>query len=55
MIKLDLTHKKPTYGQLLTRYAVKGVPTIVFLDHNGIELQDLQLVDFLPADQFRPV
>ncbi|MCP4576071.1 MAG: thioredoxin fold domain-containing protein [Deltaproteobacteria bacterium] len=53
MIKLDLTQKgNPVYDQLLTRYAVKGVPTIVFLDRNGIERQDLRLIDFLPADQF---
>ena len=53
MIKLDLTQKgDPAREQLLARYDVKGVPTVVFLDGSGVERQDLRLVDFLPADQF---
>ena len=53
MIKVDLTRKgSPAQEQLLTRYNVKGVPTVVFLDRRGVERQDLRLVDFLPPDQF---
>lgn len=53
MIKLDLTQKgDPAREQLLIRYRVKGVPTVVFLTPGGIERQDLRLVDYLPADQF---
>ena len=53
MIKVDLTQKgNPAHKQLLTRYHVKGVPTVVFLDRRGVERQDLRLVDFLPPDQF---
>lgn len=53
MIKLDLTQKgNPAYEQLLSRYGVKGVPTVVFLDRRGVERQSLRLVDFLPANQF---
>ena len=53
MIKVDLTRKgNPAHEQLLTRYGVKGVPTVVFLDRRGVERQDLRLVDFLPPDQF---
>ncbi len=53
MIKLDLTQKgNPAYEQLVARYGVKGVPTVVFLDVSGVERQDLRLVDFLPANQF---
>jgi thiol:disulfide interchange protein DsbD len=42
----------PLHERLLQEYGVKGVPTIVFLDPNGKERQDLRLVDYLPADQF---
>ena len=52
MIKVDLTQKgNPIHKQLLARYRVKGVPTVVFLDRSGIERKDLRLVDFLPPDQ----
>ncbi len=53
MIKVDLTRKgNPVHEALLQQYEVKGVPTVVFLDRQGKERQDLRLVDFLPADQF---
>jgi len=53
MVKVDLTRKEnPVHEQLLKAYAVKGVPTVVFLDGQGNERNDLRLVDFLPADQF---
>jgi len=53
MVKADLTRKKNrVHGQLLKEYAVKGVPTVVFLDRRGNERSDLRLSDFLPADQF---
>ena len=53
MIKVDLTRKgNPVYEDLLRQYSVKGVPTVIFLDRQGQERQDLRLVDFMPADQF---
>jgi thiol:disulfide interchange protein DsbD len=53
MIKVDLTRKgNPDSERLLQKYDVKGVPTVVFLDREGIEHRDLRLVDFLPPDQF---
>ena len=53
MIKIDLTRKgNPVHESLLRQYNVKGVPTVVFIDHQGKERQDLRLVDFLPAEQF---
>ena len=53
MIKVDVTRKgNPVYEQLLKDYGIRGVPTVVFLDHQGKERSDLRLVDFIPADQF---
>jgi thiol:disulfide interchange protein DsbD len=53
MVKVDVTKGgNPLHERLLQEYSVKGVPTIVFLDTNGKERQDLRLVDFLPPDQF---
>lgn len=53
MVRVDLTQSgNPLYEVLLKQYAVKGVPTIVFLNFQGKEWGDLRLVDYLPPDQF---
>ncbi len=53
MVKVDVTKAgNPLNERLLQKYRIKGVPTIVFLDTNGKERQDLRLVDYLPPDQF---
>lgn len=53
LIKVDLTRKEtPDHQRLLRQHRVKGVPTIVFLNSDGKERNDLRIVDFLPADQF---
>lgn len=53
MIKVDLTQKgDPLHQRLLSQCAVQGVPTVVFLDRQGQERDDLRLVDFLPPEQF---
>ncbi len=53
MVKVDLTSSgNPLNDSLLREYAIKGVPTIVFLGTDGRELPALRLVDYLPADGF---
>lgn len=53
MVKVDLTKQGDRqYDRLLEDYAVKGVPTVVFLDTSGHERQDLRLVDFIGPDAF---
>ena len=53
MVKVDLTQKGDSnHEALLTKFGVKGVPTVVFLGSKGEERRDLRLVDFLPANQF---
>lgn len=53
MIKVDVTKGgNPVHERLLQQYAIKGVPTIVFLDRNGKERLDLRLVDYFPPEQF---
>jgi thiol:disulfide interchange protein DsbD len=52
MIKVDLTRKgDPGQERLLSRYGVRGVPTVVFLDRRGQERDDLRLLDYLPPEQ----
>ena len=53
MLKVDVTQGgNPLHEQLILHYEVKGVPTIVFLDRNGVEHRDVRLVDYLPPEQF---
>jgi thiol:disulfide interchange protein DsbD len=53
MIKVDLTRRgNPLNDRLLRQYDVRGVPTVVFLDKQGRERNDLRVVDFVPPVQF---
>lgn len=53
MIKVDVTRSgNPVHDRLLKQFAVKGVPTVVFIDAQGQERFDLRIVDFMPPDQF---
>ena len=53
MVKIDLTSgDNPVYQGLVQQYAVKGVPTVVFLDRNGNERRDLRLVEFMAPAEF---
>jgi thiol:disulfide interchange protein DsbD len=52
-VKVDLTSSgDPTNERLLHDFAIKGVPTIVFLGADGKERPALRLVDYLPAEGF---
>ncbi|HEY5999550.1 MAG TPA: cytochrome c biogenesis protein CcdA [bacterium] len=52
-IKVDLTRSgDPRSLRLLQQYAIKGVPTVVFLGPDGYEDRRLRLVDYLPPDAF---
>jgi len=53
LYKADLTRAgSPDVAELSRRYAILGVPTIVFLDAAGNERTDLRLVGFENADRF---
>jgi thiol:disulfide interchange protein DsbD len=53
MIKVDLTKGgNPIYEELMRKHAIKGVPTVLFLEPDGKERADLRLMDYLPPDQF---
>jgi thiol:disulfide interchange protein DsbD len=55
MLKVDLTQKgNPVHQRLLSQYAIKGVPTVIFLDGQGNECQNLRLVDYLPPSLLLP-
>lgn len=53
MIKIDLTTgAAPEAVQLVEKYDVKGVPTVVFLDSHGNERKNLKTMDYVLAEEF---
>jgi thioredoxin:protein disulfide reductase len=53
LLKADMTKiASPESIALSERYGILGVPTVIFLDANGQERQDLRLVGFENADRF---
>jgi thiol:disulfide interchange protein DsbD len=39
-------------AKLRKEYAIKGVPTVVFIDKNGKERKDLRVFGFVDKDEF---
>jgi thioredoxin:protein disulfide reductase len=53
MVKVDLTRRdNPAYQRLVDEYGVRGVPTVVFLDAQGMERLNLRLVGYTPPETF---
>jgi thiol:disulfide interchange protein DsbD len=53
MLKTDLTHFQNEKTSIIReKFKVKGVPTIVFIDRNGKEIEKLRLIEFEEADRF---
>jgi thiol:disulfide interchange protein len=54
MLKLDLTSTRANTeaGRAATRYDIRGVPTVLFLDSKGQEIPDLRLVSFEKPESF---
>jgi len=52
-IKADVTNNKnPLVQELTKRYAIVGVPTVIFIDSSGREQQQLRLTGFEKPEQF---
>ncbi len=52
-LKADLTETaSPDVAKLRKEYAIKGVPTVVFIDKNGKERKDLRVFGFVDKDEF---
>ena len=52
-LRADLTESAtPAVAAIRKQFAIKGVPTIVFLDKNGAERKDLRVFGFVDGDEF---
>ena len=56
MMKVDLTKAgDPETQEWRKRYAIKGVPTLIFLNPSLQEMKDLRVVGFLEKEDFLPL
>ena len=52
-LRADLTETaSPEVARIRRAYAIKGVPTIVFVDKNGAEREDLRVFGFVDKNEF---
>jgi thiol:disulfide interchange protein DsbD len=51
-IKLDATELDDAMNALFQRYAVLGLPTVVFIDSSGNVLREPRVTGFVPAERF---
>lgn len=46
-IRMDLTRKHPFQEEIMKRYHIRGVPTIIFIDRDGKEENDLRIESYV--------
>jgi thiol:disulfide interchange protein DsbD len=52
-VRLDLTRKQAYQTAVLRRYGVRGVPTVIFINREGIEEKGLRVEYLVDASDFR--
>jgi len=52
-LRVDLTHStKPKSRSFMERYSIKGVPTVIFLDQMGKEIESLRFYEVIKPEEF---
>ena len=51
-VRLDLTTRQPHQEEVLRQYGVRGVPTVIFLNKEGIEEKGLRIESLVDRSQF---
>jgi len=52
-LRVDLTHStKPENRSLMEKYRIKGVPTVIFLDRDGKEIESLRFYEVIKPEEF---
>jgi thiol:disulfide interchange protein DsbD len=46
-VRMDLTRKQPFQEEIMKRYHIRGVPTIIFIDRDGQEENDLRIESYV--------
>jgi thiol:disulfide interchange protein DsbD len=51
-MRLDLTHRQPSQDEDLKRFRVRGVPTIIFFNREGVEEKKLRIESYVGKADF---
>jgi thiol:disulfide interchange protein DsbD len=51
-VRVDLTRRHPFQDEVLKRYGVRGVPTVIFLNREGIEKEALRIESLVEKSEF---
>lgn len=54
LLKFDATEDNEQISQVLKKYQVKGLPTVLFINRNGILLNELTFTQFLEMNELKP-
>jgi thiol:disulfide interchange protein DsbD len=50
-LRADLTKKHPHQAELQKQYKIRGIPTIIFVNRDGIEEKDLRIESFVSSNE----
>jgi thiol:disulfide interchange protein DsbD len=51
-MRLDLTRSQPFHDEVMRKYQIRGIPTAVFINRQGIEEKSLRAIGFVGKDEF---
>jgi thiol:disulfide interchange protein DsbD len=51
-MRLDLTRSQPFHDEVMRKYQIRGIPTAVFINRQGIEERRLRIVGFVDKAEF---
>lgn len=54
LVKFDATEDNEQIRQVLQKYNVKGLPTVIFINRNGVVMNELTFTQFLTMSELKP-
>ena len=51
-LKVDLTRPGEFENEIKKRFNIRGVPTIIFIDGAGVEIEEIRVTGFIPPEEF---
>lgn len=51
-MRLDLTRSQPFHDEVMGKYQIRGIPTAVFINRQGIEEESLRAIGYVGKDEF---